>query len=204
VSDETQRRRPRYGEGREALLRAAIRVVARGGLRQLTYRAVAAEAKVTHGLVAHHFGSREALIEEALRFSLERSVATSQLETGTSSLDDFASTLADIVTDDPDLQAFQYELLLEARRQPQLRPYASELYTTYRTATRRQLKALGTDDEALADVIFAALDGLVFQQLATHDAAATTVSLDRIRALIRSQASATGTTSEAARFNGRD
>ncbi|MDW6064630.1 TetR family transcriptional regulator [Streptomyces sp. FXJ1.4098] len=29
-----------------------------GGLRRLTYRAVAEEAGVTHGLVVHHFGSR--------------------------------------------------------------------------------------------------------------------------------------------------
>jgi TetR/AcrR family transcriptional regulator, regulator of biofilm formation and stress response len=187
---EKRRRRPRYGEGREALLRAAIRVVARGGLRQLTYRAVAAEAGVTHGLVAHHFGSREALLEEALRFSIERSVSSSLLEPGTRTVEDFASALAGIVADDPDLQAFQYELLLEARRQPQLRVYADELYETYRSATRRQLKALGADDDALADVIFAALDGLVFQQLATQDAAATIASLERIRALIRSQASA--------------
>jgi AcrR family transcriptional regulator len=187
--DETRQRRPRYGEGREALLRAAIRVVARGGLRQLTYRAVAAEAGVTHGLVAHHFGSREALLEEALRFSIDRSVAISRLEPGTGNVDEFASTLARIVTDDPDLQAFQYELLLEAHRQPQLRVYADELYQTYRSATRRQIKALGVDDEALADIVFAALDGLVFQQLATQDAATTTASLERIRALIRSQAS---------------
>ncbi|MFE4582354.1 hypothetical protein ACFRKC_42725, partial [Streptomyces chartreusis] len=38
------RRRMNYGEGREALLNAAVRVVARGGLRKLTYRAVAQEA----------------------------------------------------------------------------------------------------------------------------------------------------------------
>jgi DNA-binding transcriptional regulator YbjK len=36
--------KPRYGEGRRALLDAAIRVVARQGLRGLTYRAVGKEA----------------------------------------------------------------------------------------------------------------------------------------------------------------
>jgi TetR/AcrR family transcriptional regulator, regulator of biofilm formation and stress response len=95
-------------------------------------------------------------------------VSSSLLEPGTRTVEDFASALVGIVADDPDLQAFQYELLLEARRQPQLRVYADELYETYRSATRRQLKALGADDDALADVIFAALDGLVFQQLATR------------------------------------
>ncbi|MGK4578743.1 TetR family transcriptional regulator [Kitasatospora sp. HPMI-4] len=52
-------RRLNYGEGREALLAAAVRVVARGGLRNLTYRAAAKEAGVTHGLVVHHFGAAE-------------------------------------------------------------------------------------------------------------------------------------------------
>src|SRR5438132_3593131 len=59
-------RKPRYGEGRQALLDAAVQVVGRSGLRGLTYRAVAAEAGVTQGLVAHHFGSRDRLIHEAL------------------------------------------------------------------------------------------------------------------------------------------
>lgn len=61
------RKRVDYGTGREALLNAAVRVVARGGLRKLTYRAVAEEAGVTHGLVVHHFGSRDALIEAGPR-----------------------------------------------------------------------------------------------------------------------------------------
>lgn len=39
-----RRKRVTYGAGREALLNAAVRVVARGGLRKLTYRAVAEEA----------------------------------------------------------------------------------------------------------------------------------------------------------------
>lgn len=47
-ADAPKSRRPRkrlhYGEGREALLNAAVHVVARGGLRKLTYRAVAEEA----------------------------------------------------------------------------------------------------------------------------------------------------------------
>ncbi len=61
-----QREAPRYGEGRSALLAAAVHVGATRGLRHLTYRSVAAEAGVAPGLVAHHFGTRDALIEEAL------------------------------------------------------------------------------------------------------------------------------------------
>ena len=48
--------KPRYGGGRDALIEAAILVVAREGLRGLTIRSVAAEAGVTRGLFCSHFG----------------------------------------------------------------------------------------------------------------------------------------------------
>lgn len=85
-ADAAKSRKPRkrmhYGEGREALLKAAVRVVARGGLRSLTYRAVAEEAGVAHSLVVHHFGSRAALIEEALAHTVQTSMSHSILEPG--------------------------------------------------------------------------------------------------------------------------
>jgi len=111
--DRSPRRRMNYGEGREALLNAAVRVVARGGLRKLTYRAVAEEAGTTHGLVVHHFGSRDALVEEALAHSIRTSLNISALEPGTGNTADFAAGVSDMVTGNPDLEAFQYELLLE-------------------------------------------------------------------------------------------
>ncbi len=114
------RKRVTYGAGREALLNAAVRVVARGGLRKLTYRAVAEEAGVTHGLVVHHFGSRDALIEEALTHAIRSSLTSSDLETGTGRTADFSAGLTEMVESGPDLQAFQYELLLESRRRPEL------------------------------------------------------------------------------------
>ena len=115
-----RRRRVGYGEGREALLNAAVRVVARGGLRKLTYRAVAEEAGVTHGLVVHHFGSRDALIEESLAYAVRTSLNVSDVEPGTGKVADFSVGLSEMVTSDPDTQAFQYELLLESRRRPEL------------------------------------------------------------------------------------
>jgi TetR/AcrR family transcriptional regulator, regulator of biofilm formation and stress response len=184
VDDGGGRDRPRYGEGREALLRAAIRVVAASGLRNLTYRAVAREAGVTHGLVAHHFGSRDTLLEEALRYSLQLSVDTSSLESGTGRIDDFARGLPQFVDKEPDVQAFQYELILESRRRPELRPYVEELYDYYRGAARRELARLGIHDRAVADVAYAALDGLVFQQISVTSAEATRSSVEALRAML--------------------
>jgi AcrR family transcriptional regulator len=86
------RQRIPYGEGREALLKAVVAVMARSGLRNVTYRAVAAEAGVTHGLVRHHFGSRDALIEQALHYSITQSIDTTVLESQSGDLGDLAAT----------------------------------------------------------------------------------------------------------------
>ena len=129
--------RPRHGEGREALLRATVHVVAREGLRGLTYRAVAEEACVANTLVAHHFGTRDALLQAALEWAAEQSIGISLLEPGTGSLEDLAAGLADLVREDAGMQAFQYELALEARRRPELLPAVERMYGAYIEATRR-------------------------------------------------------------------
>lgn len=175
-----------YGEGRRALLEAAIAVVARGGLRKLTYRAVAQQAGVTHGLVAHHFGSRDALIASALELAVERSIDSSHLVPEGDRLDDFAANLVDMARDDADAQVFQYELILEARRNPELRPHVRTLLETYRRNTRAALVAVGLDeDEALGDLVYAALDGLVFGLCADGEQQRARAALDRLRELLR-------------------
>ena len=179
-----ERQRIAYGEGREALLKAAIAVVARSGLRNLTYRAVAAEAGVAHGLVRHHFGSRDTLIKEALHYSVTPSIDTTALESGSGDLGDLARNLAAAVSDDPDIQAFQYELILEARRRPELRQDVEVIYKTYRDAVYRALSAAGIDDRDLAELVFCTLDGLVFQQLALGSPGATDKGLRQLRKLL--------------------
>lgn len=65
-------------ERRHQVVDAAGRVVARGGLRALTLRAVAAEAGFSHGLVVFHFGGKQgvvdALLEEILAWLATRIV----------------------------------------------------------------------------------------------------------------------------------
>lgn len=175
-----------YGEGREALLAAAVRVVAQRGLRHLTYRAVAEEAGVTHGLVVHHFGSRDALIAEALSYAITMSLSTSRLEPGTGKLGDFVAGLADMVEGDPDLQAFQYELLLEARRRPELMPAVRTLYRQYYAATERELaRILPGASAALNLLVFSALDGLVMHQLTLGQPSETNAAVEELRSLLR-------------------
>ena len=168
-----------YGTGREALLNAAVRVVARGGLRKLTYRAVAEEAGVTHGLVVHHFGSRDALIEAALEHAVRTSASTSSLEPGTGDIADFAAGLADMVTREPAMQTFQYELMLESRRRPELLPQIRALYDEYFEATERELSRSLPDgtSPALTRLVFAALEGLVLHQLVLDEPDVTEAAL---------------------------
>jgi AcrR family transcriptional regulator len=158
--------RPRYGEARDALLAAAIKTVARLGLRGLTYRAVAAEAGVSYGAVSHHFGSRDALIAEALQLSAARAVGLSSLEPKTGRIEDFVDDLTTAVERAKEAHAFQFELALESRRDRALELPVRDLYQLYERAISRELSRIGFgEDAAFARLVFAALDGLVFQQV---------------------------------------
>lgn len=177
--------RPGYGEGRAALLDAAIQVVAQHGLRGLTIRAVAAEASVTHGLVRHHFGSRDALVEATLVRSVEVAIERSRLEPASGRIADLASGLGATVDAQAELLAFQYELLLEARRRPELLPHVRRMYEDFRGAAQRELERAGMgEDPALAEVVFAALDGLALQQVVFGDRQRTDGGVDALHRLL--------------------
>ena len=92
-----------------------------------------------------------------------------------------------MVTADPDTQAFQYELLLESRRRPELLPHLRALYDEYFDATRRELGRMlpAGADEALTRLVFAALDGLVLHQLVFGEPEVTDAALEELRTLLR-------------------
>lgn len=174
----------REASGRTALLRATVTVVGSGGLRSLTYRAVAAEAGVSHGLVRHHFGTRDQLIAEAMEFAIGESLQGSNMLTSGLTVAEFAAGIESLASRDSAVQSFQYELLLESRRRPELRSLAERHYQAYRDAIAQQLDRLGVDDVDLTDLIWFALDGIVFKQLVLPDDVAP--ALRRIRTLIES------------------
>jgi AcrR family transcriptional regulator len=159
-----------YGTGREALLAATVHVVARKGLRGLTFRAVAEHAGVNNTLVAHHFGTRSLLIKAALEWSVQQSIGLSQLEILPATEEEFCESILALIAENPDLQIFQYEMILESRRQPELADAVQQLYASYITAFAEGLHRIGFgQDEGAAQAAFAALDGLVLQLLAGVD-----------------------------------
>jgi DNA-binding transcriptional regulator YbjK len=175
-------------EGYEALLRAVPRVVGRSGFRGLTYRAVGREAGLTSGLISYYFKTREKLISEAAALAVSEAIAQSSLVPVSGRIDDFASDTAVVVQRDADRQAFQYELVFEARRNPSLLPYLQAQYEVYFQAVETALEEFDiSPDPGLTRLVFAALDGLVLQQLIFDRPAETVQSIEALRYLLKSQ-----------------
>jgi AcrR family transcriptional regulator len=184
-AEPATREGPGHGQGRAALLAAAVRVMDRDGMRGLTYRSVAREAGVSHGLVRHHFGTRDAMIHEAVVDLARRALELTALESGTGRLEDFGAGTTRMVTDPNSLPGFDYELILEARRRPELAPAVHALYDRYLEAARRELERIGLgDDEPLVRLVFAALDGLVLQLLIYGRTQDTDQAIECLRELL--------------------
>lgn len=184
-------RRVAYGEGRELLIAATVDVVAAKGLRGCTFRAVAERAGVNNSLVAHHFGSRDALLAAALEWAGERAIVLTHLfdldsETA------FANALMTSVTDQPELHTFQYEMILEGRRNPLFRESVDRLYLRYQEVAEESLRAFGIEDDvpATARRTFAALDGIVMQYVSGVDESLLRAALHSLWSSLRTQVAA--------------
>ena len=183
-----------YGDGRDALLAAVLDVVAEKGLRGATYRSVATRAGVNHALITHHFGSMEGLLAATMEWSVQRSIE----ETGLSGIADFdgnfADTLIATVSAEPELQLFQFEMILESRRNPQIRAMVERLYANYVNTVEEALTRRGLDTGNEASLaIFAALDGLMIQFLTIGDPARIKSAVNQVERLIAALESVNGT-----------
>jgi TetR/AcrR family transcriptional regulator, regulator of biofilm formation and stress response len=153
---------------RQAILDAALRVVARGGVGEVTHRRVAAEAGVPLGATTYYFSSKDDLLRETLRHGAqsESEFPAAVAEDAVALASTLAGDLGSYLDDRPHALA-TYEVFLAAARDPQMAD-AAEAWTG---ASRRQLEpalaSLGsTHSELDARVVTAALDGLGLEQLA--------------------------------------
>ena len=164
-----------------------MRVVGRVGLDGLTNRIVAEEAGVTHGLVRHYFGTRDEMVREAFHLAVQRATERDVIESESGSLEDFAAGLGAVVAAEPEEETFQYEVLLAALRRPELLADVRETYANFFSATARELGVAGFDepDDSLARLVFAALDGLVIQQLLYNNPRQTETAIIRLRELLK-------------------
>lgn len=162
------KRGPGDGSGRDALLVATIEVVGQKGLRGLTFRAVGEAAGVNNSLIAHYFGTRDALIEAAFDRAVHESIDISHLDEFPNSREGFIDSLITMLAANSAREIFVYEMVLAAHRRPEIAERVSQLYDDYVTTLSNSLRAaLGSHfSPERARYAFAALDGLVLQRLA--------------------------------------
>lgn len=169
---------------RERLLRAVIAIAGEQGLSQVTYRSVAERANVAHGLVRHYFGTRQAMIDEALETAVGEDISAVRLAT-----DDPGTFAEGIFTTDDEVvhrRALQFDVVLNAIRGIGDKQLAYRLYDRYLKEVTQTLDALGIDDpdDSWATLLFVALDGLVLQQALYRDPERTSAVLAHIRAVL--------------------
>jgi len=163
---------------REALLEGAIRCLETRGYARTTARDLVRESQTNLGAIGYHYGSKEALLYEALtvcfRRWLERlateavSLAgTSPAELGTALL---AKAYEAIRTDRSIVVAF-FEALCQAERSQELQNRLADFYRELRVGTAvviGELAGVQADDPAaasLAALVLALIDGLSVQYL---------------------------------------
>jgi TetR/AcrR family transcriptional regulator, regulator of biofilm formation and stress response len=177
-----QRRRRRGIARRAAILQATLRILGREGSAAITHRAVAEEAGVPIASTTYYFSSKHDLLKEALYLHAEQEAlrvaqATHTIK-GTPTIDALADRLADFLdyglNEGRTTLIAEYELLLQAARQPDLEPLSRVFYDQVRQQLLQPLKALGsTDPDGDSELILAALAGLEVDNLAaatTHRA----------------------------------
>lgn len=181
---------------REALLRAAVALIAEGGVRAVTHRAVADRAGVPLAATTYYFASIQQLTEEALRLHVRERVSELQVlaesaATGSGTADQVAERfVAALLARDRDATIAQFEVYLEAARNPALRQCVAGALDAFESLARAALAALGARRPAEAAAAFVAvingfaLNGLARPRPAEADSAAL---LATMRSLFISQ-----------------
>jgi DNA-binding transcriptional regulator YbjK len=166
-------RQPRGEERRHAILRATLAVAGRGGIPAVTHRSVAEEAGVPLGSLTYYFGSKDDLLREALLLFVAEE-AERLREVGAAlagqhlDLSEVAHGFALVLAGEGETeQVAQFELYLEAARNPALREPAAECFRIYEEITTLALRAAGAKDPERSAGLFVALtDGIGLRRLA--------------------------------------
>ncbi|WBC15288.1 TetR family transcriptional regulator [Micromonospora sp. WMMA1998] len=162
---------------RQLLLDAAIRVLGTRGPRQLTHRAVDAEAGLPEGSASNRFRTREALVAGVFERLVEVETQTWQrlaADLPPGDVDGFARVLGRLIrrfTDEERVVTLaRYALFVEAAVRPELRPAIEAGRARLAGWGVPLLAALGsTDPPAHFRALLALVDGLLGNQLATPD-----------------------------------
>lgn len=158
----------------EAILEAALGLIGERGPQAVTHRAVAAAAGVSLGAITHHFASRDALVEEALRHLARREIGALErltLDLVSSGFDPeawMAALSAHLAGRTRSVEMLaSYELLLECARNPGLRDVMAEWTAAQTRVCVVVLREAGARaPEEQAPLMLASISGLILKQLA--------------------------------------
>lgn len=171
TTDRRPYRRESEESRRDALISAALELVAEGGPQAATIRAIAERAGVTPGLIRHYFTTKDELTRTAYGYLMDR-MTNSNAEVLQSAPDNPASRLAVFVAaslNPPIVDPLQLGLwagfLHGMRRDPSMRLVHAERYYAYRDLLQSLIAALprvATEAKLRADAIAcnAVIDGL--------------------------------------------
>ena len=168
-------RTARGEQRRRAILEAALRLVARDGPHAATHRAVAAEAGVPLAATTYYFASREDLIAQALRLSVDQELAEigdwlagrPEPATAEAAADLLAELFEATLAGDPLTLLARNELYQAAARAPEIRAEARRWTDAYLGLLAPMLERLGAArPREDAELVVSALGGLLDLRLA--------------------------------------
>lgn len=169
----------RRAEAERRLLDAAAELIGEGGPSQLTLAAIGERAGYSRGLVTHHFGSKDALMQRLVNAVTEqfREALTdgTGAESATEQLLRLVRTYFEVIADLPPINRARLVLMADAvaRSSPDVRPAMASSTRTFRTSVARGIErgvASGElpgsiDPQGLAAVIIGMLRGVAFQSM---------------------------------------
>jgi DNA-binding transcriptional regulator YbjK len=173
VTKRPSTHRPSAAARRDALLRAAVEIVAERGVGGATHRAIAERAGVPSSTTTYFFSSIDELVVEALSlFATERVEALVAIENALADgrridIDRLAAGAADALVAVPASEIIaQFEGYLEAARRPELRGSIAAVIEAFRALAERALAAAGAAEPARgAHALVALSDGFALQRL---------------------------------------
>lgn len=189
-------------ERREALVRAALAVIARDGVHAATTRAITAEAGMS--LASFHYAvpSRDDLLRDVVEYVVgrqdEAAFGSLALDAPTlrSAVRSVLGSYLDIVRADPGREQAMFELTQHALRTDALKEFPAAQYGVYRDLAHRLLEAGAARYRVrwdaplpdLAALVISLTDGATLAWLATRDDAAVERLLDIAAAAITAHA----------------
>ena len=187
-----QTHRPSTIARREALLHAALEIVAERGIGAVTHRAVAARAGLPLSTTSYFFASLDEPLLEALRHFAGQELAryeaiTQTLAANTLTAEEAVDAFVALVTTQPSARAIgQFEAYLEAARRPELRDAIAAVLDAFAAPVQAALVSAGVADPATAARALVALaDGFALQRLVRGPGEADSADLAvAVRALL--------------------